>query len=206
VHSIFTVTSAASDTSLLSIAELRAAAGVTGSGSDAKLAILGAQVSLSIAAQCGVAADGFNPATLLSESCSEVFRLYSDSASIRLARRPVSAIAAIVENDETLDAADYELDRASGLLRRLCDDSLSKWPCGKITVTYTAGYSSAPADLKLAASKLVTSLNSETARDPSLKREDIPGVREVEYWVAPSDDPLLSDDIRDLIAPYQQVW
>lgn len=206
MHSTFTVTSAASDTSLLTIEELRAAAGVTGSAEDARLQTLGRQVSLSIAAQCGVAADGINPATLLSETCSEVFRLRDKSASIRLSRRPVTTIASVVENDETLAADGYELDKASGLLRRLCDDSPSNWPCGKITIAYTAGHATAPADLKLAASKLVTALYAETARDPSLKRERVDGVSELEYWVAPSDDPLLSQEIRDLIAPYKQWW
>jgi hypothetical protein len=71
---------------------------------------------------------------------------------------------------------------------------------------YIAGFDEAPDDLKLAASKLAAALYSETARDPNLKRVDIPDVEEREYWVGPSDDPLLSAEISDLLAPYRQVY
>ena len=79
-------------------------------------------------------------------------------------------------------------------------------PSGKITVVYVAGYETVPADVKLAASKAVALLNTEAGRDPNLKREDIPGLIEREWWVAPSSDPLLSNEISELLAPYRQYW
>jgi len=207
MNSRFTVTTPASDLSLLTIAELRAAAGVADSSRDVELTLLGLRVSASIARQCGIASDGVNPPTLLRETCSEVFRPGADAASLILSRRPVTSVASVAfDDDAPEDAEDYEVDPATGILTRLCDNYPIKWPRCKISVSFVAGYATAPDDLKLAASKLATATFAETARDPNLKREDIPGVREVEFWVAPSDDPLLSQEISDLLAPYVQRW
>lgn len=202
--SIFTVTTPASDLSLLTTAELRAAAGVTDSSQDAELAIVGRRVSASIARQCCVVDDGVNTPTLLAETCTEVSR-WLGCGPLRLSRRPVTSVTSVTVGGTLIDAADYEISGGSNLYR-LSSDELSDWESGKITVVYVAGYATAPEDLKLAASKLVTSVNSETARDPSLKREDIDGVIEREYWVGPTDDRLLSTEISDLLAPYKQYW
>ena len=206
MYSTFTVTTPASELSLLTVEELRAAVGVNDSSQDAALTALGLRLSASIAKQCGVASDGVHPATLLSETCSEVFRPTRHRQDLILARRPVGEITSVSENGTVLDAADYEIRRGSGILTRLSGDSLSCFPCGKIAVVYEAGFETAPDDLKLAASKLASALYSETARDPNLKRIDIPDVEEREYWVGPSDDPLLSAEISDLLAPYRQVY
>jgi hypothetical protein len=206
MYSTFTVTTPASKLSLLTVEELRAAVGVTDSSQDAALTTLGLRLSASIAKQCGVASDGVHPATLLSETCSEVFRPARHQQDLVLARRPVSAITSVTENGMALDIADYEIRRGSGILTRLSGDRFSCFPCGKIAVVYEAGFETAPDDLKLAASKLASALYSETARDPNLKRVDIPDVEEREYWVGPSDDPLLSAEISDLLAPYRQVY
>lgn len=206
MNSLFAVTDEAESTSLLTIEELRAAAGVTGSSQDTALTLLGLRLSASISAQCCVASDGVNVPTLLSETCSDQYRPAKYETSLILSRRPVTSIVSVTENDIVLDAADYEVNPSSGVLKRLCGDSEAKWPCGKITVSYVAGYATAPDDLKLAASKLATALYTETARDPNLKRVNVPGVIEREYWVSPTDDPLLSREISDLISPYRQRW
>jgi hypothetical protein len=206
MYSTFTVTDEASSLSLLTIDELRAAVGVTDTSQDVALTALGLRLSASIAKQCGVASDGVHPATLLSETCSEVFRPTRQQQDLILARRPVSDITSVSENGTVLDAAGYEIRGGSGILTRLSGDRFSCFPCGKITVVYEAGFETAPEDLKLAASKLAAALYSETARDPNLKRIDIPDVEMREYWVGPSDDPLLSAEISDLLSPYRQVY
>lgn len=206
MYSTFTVTTPASELSLLTVEELRAAIGVTDTSQDAALTTLGLRLSASIAEQCGVASDGVHPVTLLSETCSEVFRPARHQQDLILARRPVGEITSVTENGTMLDAADYEIRRGSGILTRLSGDRFSCFPCGKITIVYVAGFETVPDDLKLAASKLAAALYSETARDPNLKRIDIPDVEMREYWVGPSDDPLLSAEISDLLAPYRQVY
>lgn len=206
MSSRFSVTSAASDLNLLSIADLRSAAGVSDNSQDAALTVLGAQVSLAIARACGIAADGVNMPTLKRETCSEVFRLRCPVSRLMLARRPVTSISSVTIATTTQEASAYEIDAASGRLARLSGDAEIDWPSGKITVIYVAGYETVPADVKLAASKAVALLNTEAGRDPNLKREDIPGVIEREWWVAPSSDPLLSNEISELLAPYRQYW
>ncbi len=194
----FSVTTPATDLSLLTTAELRAAVGVSDGSQDAALAILGRRVSTSIARQCNVVDDGTNPPTLLRETCTEIFR-WSGCGPLPLSRRAVS-IASVTIDGDAVDAADYEVNGRN--LYALSDDERTEWDSGKITVVYLAGFSTAPDDLKLAASKLVTATNAESGRDPSLKREDIPGVLEQEFWVAPSGDPFLSREIADLLSPY----
>lgn len=204
MYSIFSVTNPADDTSLLTIVELRAAVGATDSSQDVKLLSIGRSVAATISRQCALASDGVNPPTLLQETCRDVFRSRQLAETLMLSRRPVTSITSVDIDGETLDADDYEVDPATGLLSRLNDDSQIDWPCGKIEVEYVAGYETPPDDLKLAASKLVTTFNAEQAKDPNLKRESVPGVMDLEYWVSPSSDPLLTNEISQLLAPYRQ--
>lgn len=200
----FSVTTPATELSLLTIAELRAAAGVSDSSQDTKLFGIGRGASTALARRCAIIDDGVNPPTLLQETCTEIFR-WTGCGPLRLARRPVTSITSVTIDGNVSDAADYEVVGGRNLYA-LSSDEITDWAAGKITVVYVCGYEPAPSDLKLAASKLVTALNAEAARDPSLKREDVPGLMEREYWVAPSDDPFLSKEIDDLIAPYVERW
>ncbi len=202
--SIFTVTTAASELSLLSVDELRAATGVSDPSRDAELLALGRSASTSIARQCCIVDDGVRAPTLMQETCREIFR-WNGRGPLHLARRPVTSVVSVTVGGVVIDVADYEVVSGRNLYR-LINDALSEWPPGKIQVDYIAGYASAPADLKMAASKLVTALNAEMSRDPSLKREEVPGVRTVEFWVAPSDDPFLSKEISDLIGSFVERW
>lgn len=198
--SIFSVTDPADSLSLLTIAELRAAAGVKDGSRDAELTRLGDGLSTAIARFCNLVDDGINPPTLLSETCTEMFR-WQDGEAIRLARRPVTEIVGVTLDGNAVDAADYEI-AGTAWLRHLTNDAISDWPAGKITVVYKAGYEVVPPDVKLAASKLATALSAETARDPNLKREEVTGVMLREFWVGPADDPLLSQEIADGLLPY----
>lgn len=195
----FSVTTPASDLSLLTVAELRAAVGVTDASQDATLAIVGRRVSTSIARQCNIVDDGVNPPTLLQETCTEIFR-WEGCGPLPLSRRPVTSITSVTIDGDAVDAADYEVIGRN--LYALSDDETDEWTSGKITVVYVAGYATAPDDLKLAASKLVTATSAEAARDPSTKRIDVPGVLEEEFWVAPSGDSFLTNEIKDLLSPY----
>lgn len=201
--SLFTVTTPATSLSLLTTAELRAAVGVTDNSRDAELAIIGRRVSTAIARQCNIVADSVNPPTLLEETCTEVFR-WNECGPLPLSRRPVTSITSVTIDGDAVDAADYEINGRN--LYALSDDEIDEWTSGKITVVYVAGYATAPDDLKLAASKLVTATSAESTRDPSLKRVDLPGIIEEEFWVAPSGDPLLSREVMDLLSPYVERY
>ena len=202
--SIFTVTTPATELSLLTIEELRAASGVTDPRRDNELMALGRAASTSIARQCCVVADNTNFPTLLKETCTETFR-WASCGPLQLSRRPVTSIVSVAVNGALHAADTYEIVSGRNLYG-LSGDDLADWSSGRIVVVYQAGYESAQGDLKLACSKLVTALFAETGRDPSLKRDTVEGVGAREYWVAPTADPFLSKEIGDLLSPYREYW
>lgn len=199
---MLTVTTAASDRTLLTTAELRAAIGITDASQDTTLATIGARVASTIARLCRVAEAAPSPVTLRSEVLTEVFRLNTGADELILARRPVTSITSIVADDVTLEATEYEVEAGSGLLFYLCDDYRTMWTANKITVVYTAGWATVPDDLKLAAAKLVGDIYHAGTRDPNLKRHQIDGVGEREFWVSPASDPLASEEVMQLLIPY----
>lgn len=199
---MLTITTTATDTSLLTIAELRAAAGATDASHDTELQTVGARVSATIARLCQVRDVPPTPPTLREETLTQVFRQYSGADELTLARRPVTSITSVVVDDVTLETTEYELDVAAGLLYRLCDDYRTPWTGAKATIVFVAGWSTVPDDLKLAASKMVTDIYTTASRDPNLKRHRIEGVGEREYWVSPSSDPLVSQEVMELLTPY----
>lgn len=203
---MLTVTSAAADPNLLSVEEMRAAVGVTGSSSDAALLILNGRISRAIAAHCRVASAGVAARTLRQETLTETFRTGMSREKLILSRRPIVSVTSIVEDGETLTGSDYEIDASSGILTRLEDDEPACWSWSKIVVVYVAGWSTVPDDLKLAASKLASEIYTVGTRDPNLKRIEVAGVEEREYWVSPSSDPLISAEVDALLAPYMNVW
>lgn len=208
--SILTVSTAAADRSLLTIEELRQAAGVSGSGQDGNLTTLGARVAASLARACGIRQSGATPATFRLETLSEVFRLSGCARSLQLSRWPVTAIDSVTEDGVAVEADDYEVNPSNGILTRLSADSPVDWSARKVTIVYQAGWDEVPDDLKAAAAKLARDqwfADGPDGRDPNLKRVRVEGVDEVEYWVAPVSDPLLSAELRDLLADHiRTAW
>lgn len=200
---MLTVVTPAADRKLLTAEEMRAAAGLGGddSSQDAALAALNEEVSAIITAACRVSRAGSSPPTLHQETLSETFRPSCDG-EIWLSRHPVSAITSFTRSATNILADEYVLDSATGRVDRLANDRTWLWRAGSYVVVYQAGWAEVPIEIKLAAKKLVGSLRSEQARDPSLKRVEIPGVITREWWVGPKDDPLLSGEVMSLIAPF----
>lgn len=203
MRSILKVTTPAASAALLTTAELRDVFGYTTADNDAALAVLGLRAAASIAVFCNVAAAWMTPPTLLSEVLEEVVRLDQPREAIVLARRPVSAIGSISVDGVAVDVADFETDPSSAVIYRLSAGERSCWPTGKIVVAYTAGFSTPPDAVKLAAAKMVQTLKSEGERSPGLKREEIPGVITREWWVPNSGDPMLPAEVAELLAPFR---
>lgn len=211
--SVISVTTPASDLTLLTIAELRAAAQVTGNSQDANLKRVGDRVADAISQACKVVTDGAIPPTLRQETLVETFRLNrwwnrtdhrTPREMLMLARRPIVSVASVVEAGNTLDPTipDYEIRSGEGALLRLFNDAPSHWAHDKIVVTYTAGWSMVPQGLKRAAEKLVRFYWSEMAKDPLLRTINIPGVSERTYWIGAPDDPSIPQDVMDDLGPY----
>ena len=212
---MLTVTTAATDRTLLTLAEIQAATGATDAADAAALAVLKARVAAAIARECCVSVDGVTPPTLRLEVLTEAFRLDRTDDNSRftlpvghvlLSRGPVVSITSVVEDGVTLPADEYEINATNCRLYRMDgDDERTSWASAKVTVVYTAGWSAVPDDLKLAASKLARILWTEegpNAREPGLKRHNVDGVGEREYWVSSNDEPLMSNEITELLSPY----
>lgn len=123
----------------------------------------------------------------------------NDSDTLVLKNTPITAVSAVKVRSGLADATPETLDTNTyvfegRLLRRLSDSDLywespvgfrlnaaatvvsaAKWPAGfqNVLVTYTAGYTSFPADLQLAMYRLVDSLLARIGRDSNLQSENL---------------------------------
>lgn len=186
----FTVTVPASDLQLLTIEQLRAAAGVTGSGQDAELTALGLAIALDIAKACKINGDGVHPITLLEETVVETFWYDCAESELILSRRFVSAISALTEADTALvNPTDYWFDGEAGVVyRKLSGGRSWYWyPCRAYSATYVCGFATVPEDITQIAMDLVRFRTAVSATNPLEKgREiEIPNVRTIrtDLWV-----------------------
>lgn len=202
------VTTPAADPRLLSAEEMRLAVGLAmgDASKDDALLVLNNRVSALIARACRVADGGGSVLTLREETLTETVRLTERSDGLILSRRPVSSITSVVEDGTSLVGTDYEVDPRSGLICRLRDDRGIAWSCRRSVIVYVAGWAAVPDDLKMAASLLAKDFHSVGARDSNLKRIKVDGVDEREYWVSPTSDPLISNEVAALLAPYMNYW
>jgi len=205
---MLTIPSPNTDRTLLTIAELRAAAGVSGTSRDTELTALGGYIGAVIASACGVARVGAIPPTLRLESVVETFYCGGTHSrdALQLARLPVAAITTVTESTSTLSAADYQLDGT--MLYRMSSTRRSCWHFGPVVVAYNAGWAVVPDDLKYAAIKFVQSALVQGGRDPMLKRKVTVGVSEYEWWVDPSKDSVVPAEVMEILnmAGYVNRW
>ncbi len=202
MKSFLTITTPASDLTLLTIAEMRAAAGGI-TTADAALTAMETRCAARITTYCNVAVGVGAEPTLRSEVLTETFRLVRAS-ELMLARRHNVTIASIVVDGTTLAADEYETDPESALIRRLSDDVPIRWYGNKVVVVYTAGFATVPADLRQAAIDFLNATYRESGRDPLVKseRENIPGIMEKEkaYWVGSIPGQSYEGTVPDPIA------
>lgn len=184
---ILTVTTAATTLALLTIDEMREAAGVTGSGQDLALTKLGLRIAANIAAECNVAVASGGVPTLMQETLKETFfnvRLLN----LRLSRRHNVEIIEVIQDGVTL-APDAVLAAGgdSNVIFRLANGNPTGWCANNLIVSYKAGFVDAPGDLKQAAMDFFRSTYLKASRDPMVRSEHtiVPGVLETEnqYWV-----------------------
>jgi hypothetical protein len=193
---MLTVVTSASTYDLTILSTVKAELGITDRESDAALTGYIRQASDTVMKFCNRV---FAP-----ETVSETFRLKCRTEELVLTRIPVTAIGSVVENGETLDAADYELDAENGALLRLCDDVEACWPHGKITVVYTAGYellNGLPYGIERAAILLVKQYASAGDCDPMVRSEIVDGAGETQYFAAA--DSGLPAEVEGLLLPHR---
>ncbi len=213
---LLTVTTPAPSKDLTTLAAVKLELGITNGASDAALKSLITAASRAAANKCN--------GELIYEAVSEQFRPYPfiDNASLTnapefiwLRRLPIVAVAALVEDDVTLiEGTDFEIDHQAGRLIRLYNDMPTRWHFRKLVAQYGGGYifpgttvapATLEADLERAVIEIVKDMWFATGRDPLIKSENIPGVREVQYWVGSvGSDGGWPPRVTDLLGPFQR--
>lgn len=222
------VTTPATDLSLLTIEELRAAVGAKDNRNDAVLLTIGARVAGRLTAACNIVEGGTAPPTLRLETLTETFLMQGFGAfhhtpitshywrnpreqpasldPLVLSRRPIVSVVSLDESGTALDPADYQIMSSRGELIRLNNGLPTSWWRGQqITVVYQAGWAVVPENLKRAAEELVRQYWFEGSRDPATRQVEVPGVRTVSYWVGSTNEPDIPRSIMDALTPYRNV-
>lgn len=212
MRNIVTVTQANTDKMLTTLARVKAELDITGTDTNRDMLL---NLKILEASDDIEAALGF---TVRKETVSELFWFEGgDSAPeyLVLDRAPVATITSVTLDDVLLDASRYRIDKETGVLYAL---DASGYPCHwffckGIVVVYSGGYilpaesgSDLPAGIQGAAVELVSDFWLAKGRDPSIKSEDIPGVRSTDYWVgAVGEEGELPPRVVMKLAPYRRA-
>lgn len=208
------------DRSLLTIDELRAAAGVADSSRDIELQVLGDATAALITSACQVRKVGAIPPTLRQEAVVETWyqipyehrggaALYpslTGGAALYPSRTPIVSIQSVTIGGAAIASSGYEIDGQA--IYRLSGNFRIGWSNAPVVVAYTAGYAVVPADLKWAARKFVQAAMLDDGRDPLLKRKVTVGVSEYEWWVDPTKDSVVPGEVMDILVRggYANRW
>jgi hypothetical protein len=129
--------------------------------------------------------------------------------ALPLARRPVVTVTAITLDGTALVAdVDYEVDRDTGLVFRLCADERVPWPAGgKLVAEYSGGYAllaDLPYDVERACVVLVTAYAAAAGRDPALRSESVADIGSTTWLDPMNGGGGLPEPVRALLAPYRE--
>lgn len=205
----------AADLQLLTIEELAAAVGLDpeDGSEDEALAAIGLRAAAAIASHCRIAPGGSYPRTLRLEGVTETFlaQRRRRSPELLLARRPIEnpETIAVIEAGITLTGSDFLVNEADGILVRVSGGSTIDWSCQQITVSYSAGWSTVPDDVKEAASKLVAAYFSQSSSGGAgVRSEEVPDVYRVTF-MNPADQlgaqSPLPAEVALLLEPYRNI-
>ncbi len=144
---------------LISLNDYKELEGVTNTQHDARTELVIDSVSQLVKTYCGNSIIDF-----YSSNKVEPVTVKYSTDFIQLTESPVNTIVSVKERDDvssaytTLTTAEFELEKDTDTLYRISSASTKHWPQGinAVEVTYTAGYTTTPADLKLAVADLVT--------------------------------------------------
>lgn len=129
--------------------------------------------------------------------------------SLLLSRYPVRVIDSAAVAGRSLALADFECDMASGIVYRLRGGAPASWGCGRVQVTYRAGWSlpgapdrDLPSDIEQACLLFVSALFYGQGRDPLLRSWATEGVGSASF-VANSAMEALPPQAIALLEPYR---
>ena len=144
---------------LITVDTYKELAGISSSKEDTKLDILVPSVSQLVKTYCGNSIIDF-----YSTNKVETLSIDWDTYIVQLTESPVNTVVSVETRDtvtdsyKTLASDKYFFDSATDSILRVIGTGYQNWPrgAGAVKVTYTAGYESTPADLKLAVADLIT--------------------------------------------------
>ena len=145
---------------LITLQDYKTAEGITQPKDDGRLNVLIPSVSQLIKTYCGNSYVDY-----YSSNKTETFNINWDTHLIQLTESPVNTIVSVQERANysssyttlTTGAYEYSLDSNTDSILRTVSSGYQNWPTGvdAVKVVYTAGYSTVPADLKLATLDLI---------------------------------------------------
>ena len=147
-------------TNLVTVEEYKEAEGITSVKEDLRLTTLVESVSQLVKTYCGSAIVDY-----WSTNKVEEFSMNWNTSMVQLTESPLRQIISVEERDDyssayvTLAASDYYVDFTTDSIFRVTSAGQPKnWRHGpgSVKVTYNAGYSTVPSDLKLAVFDLIT--------------------------------------------------
>jgi hypothetical protein len=210
LESILSISTPATDRTLLSIEELREAADVTDKSQDAELIRMGRRVADRIARACRIRAGGAVIPTLRQETIVETFRQkgrrdfsfgHHWPHRIRLARRPIVSVLALTSDGVVVDMTNLEIDGAAGMAEWIT--GRGSFTGNRVAIQYVAGWQVVPEDLKQAAVELLQQYLDNSEQPSGLQLINIPNVVERRFWVGQPSDPDLPTSIMDKLWPYR---
>lgn len=195
---------------LTTLAIIKDELGITGSGTDVRLRryLTGASVA---------AAQFCNRVFVVETVKDEVwpqrdpypYLIPGGLMPLQLTRWPIVAasVSSVIENSVTLvDGTDFRVDYDKGQLARLNATTLypRRWPAWPISAQYDGGFDPIPPDVVDAVIRMVRTRWLAKDRDALLREENIPGVREAQYWIATGEDAgNMTPDVIDLLNNYR---
>jgi hypothetical protein len=128
------------------------------------------------------------------------------SGLLQLSGYPIIAVASVTEDTTTLiEGTDFLIDAENGRLLRLNGfGTLRSWAMRPITIAYSRGYDPIDPVLVDIATRMVKNRWNGRSRDPYLRSENIPGVREATWWIATGNEAgNFPPDVNDLLSNFR---
>lgn len=209
MNSILTVLTPSSTFDLTILATVKGELELTNAANDAQLEGFIHRASAAIAGHCNrvFALEGIREEFWPEDQAAVLDSTFSP---LRLTRFPVDAVTLATEDGTALvENTDFRVVKNRGQLLRL-DANLrpTAWSAQAIVIEYSAGYAlldGLPWKIEDAAIRTVKRLYFGRKRDPSLRQESIPGVRDVTYWVSTGLEEIgnLTPDVLELLNEFR---
>ena len=114
---------------------------------------------------------------------------------------PVASISALTDGGQLRQATDYYVDQQTGTVRLMDDTDSFAQGRQTVQVTYTAGYSTVPPDIQLAAAVIVAA-RFNALRHAGMASENANGYS---YQIANSNDAAIPPQARAILGRYRRV-